>query len=182
MKRIGNVKTTTYDAGFGFRVDIVETVDYANGTELYEVWIHRPDYGVKDLMYGLSKKNVPTIKGVLKIIEANLLEHMRSYDDEYCDDDVDRSYDEDFDDDIKVIPYVETEEDVREATELKKRFAQFVREHFADTKFSDKVEGFLDYAMNNYGTGWWVGMNKAGRLFDMVSIAENLVQWNHMDD
>lgn len=48
MKKL-EIKTTTYDCGDGFRIDIVET------DEEQEAWLYHKDYGVKELMFGVDK-------------------------------------------------------------------------------------------------------------------------------
>ncbi len=76
MKRT-EIKTITYDTGFrNFMVDVVET-DYG-----YEAYLYKSDHGIKDLMFGLQEKDIDEF---VETVEANLLEHMSFYEEEYCD-------------------------------------------------------------------------------------------------
>ena len=199
MKRFKGNKTVTYEADYGFMVDIVDTVDDRNGCAYWDVWLYRKHFGYKMSMFGLMKTDHPTIKSILSIIEANLPDYYPDYDEQFCQhDDVDRSYEDDYEyedcddgaiccpvcgsDDVEVIQYKETEDDVKKAEELKGQYAQFVRDHLVTERFGERVDEFIDYKINNCGTGWWVGLNDAGMLFDMTIIAQDFAGWVHMDD
>lgn len=55
MQRRANINTTTYDAGDGFMVDIVECFAGKNDEEeIYEAWLYMRDYGIKKSMYGMA--------------------------------------------------------------------------------------------------------------------------------
>lgn len=76
MKRT-EIKTVTYDTEFrNFMVDVVET-EYG-----YEAYLYKSNNGIKDLMFGLQEKDIDEF---VEIVEANLLEHMSIYEEEYCD-------------------------------------------------------------------------------------------------
>lgn len=76
MKRT-EIKTITYDTGLrNFMVDIVVT-EYG-----YEAFLYKSNYGVKSLMFGLQEKDIDVF---VEIVEANLLDYMSIYEENYCD-------------------------------------------------------------------------------------------------
>ena len=79
MKKRTEIKITTYDAGDGFLVDIVERIN--NGEPIYEAFLYRDDNGVKDLMFGYFKKNT-TRKEFMEMVECSLYEYEAQYDDD----------------------------------------------------------------------------------------------------
>lgn len=83
MKRTTKTKTSTYDTGIGFLVDVVDTIDERNNIPLWDIWLYRKSYGVKRNMFGLIKAQTPTEREVLKVVQDNLLEYMMAYDEEY---------------------------------------------------------------------------------------------------
>lgn len=100
MKRRDEIKTHTFEADYGFMVDIVEENDKRCGEALWSVFLYREGFGVKMHMFGLPKHLTPTIEEAINIVEGNLPEYYGDYDDEYAQyDNVDRSYEDDDDDD-----------------------------------------------------------------------------------
>ena len=97
MKRAKGIKTVTYEADYGFMVDIVDNVDDRNGCAVWDVFLYRKHFGYKMHMFGLMKDdNHPTIKSILDIVDCNLPEYYPDYDEQFCQyDDVDRSYEDD---------------------------------------------------------------------------------------
>ena len=77
MKRIDSLKTTTYEDG-DFLIDIVETAD------VYEAWLYRKDYGVKDLMFGMLKKDYSEDR-FLNFVIVNLEWHEEFYDKDHAE-------------------------------------------------------------------------------------------------
>lgn len=76
MKRTNTV-TITYDVEFqDFMVDVVKT-DYG-----YEAYLYKSTYGVRDLMFGLQEDD---LEKFIDIVEANLVEYMHMYNEEYGD-------------------------------------------------------------------------------------------------
>lgn len=67
-----NIKTTSYEIGTKFMVDIVET------DNTYHAWIYRKDYGVKCLMFGVRKKQQKKASFILTVIN-NLPDYMNVY-------------------------------------------------------------------------------------------------------
>ena len=109
MKARKEFKVKTYEADYGFLVDVVDTVDSRNGIRLWEAWLYRENHDSKMHMFGLYRENVPTIREFVKIVEANLPEYYPDYDERYCQyDAVDRSYEDDYeydeDDDCECCP------------------------------------------------------------------------------
>ena len=98
MKRRTDIKVKTYEADYGFMVDIVDNVDERNGIAEWDVWLYRKNIGYKMHMFGLLKEYNHTIKQILEIIERNLPEYYPDYDEQFCQyDDVDRGYEDDYD-------------------------------------------------------------------------------------
>lgn len=60
-----------------FWVDIVELED------CYEAWLQHKDYGISDMMFGLSKET--GLDYFLEIVEVNLDEYEEDYMAEYAD-------------------------------------------------------------------------------------------------
>lgn len=97
MKRRTEIKTKTYEADYGFMVDIVDDVDRRCGEAVWSVYLYREDLSVKVFMFGLLKSATPTLREVVGIVKANLPEYYGDYDEEYARyDDVDRSYADDY--------------------------------------------------------------------------------------
>ena len=70
-----DIKTITYDVEFrNFMVDVVET-DFG-----FEAYIYKNDHGIKSLMFGIGEKD---INKFMEFVEANLLEYMSKYEDDY---------------------------------------------------------------------------------------------------
>lgn len=69
-------------------VEVVEN-DFAE----VEFWLQKKDYGVKSLMFGFDKKALLKMCGehttyedmLLDLIRANILNHIRLYEDDYAD-------------------------------------------------------------------------------------------------
>lgn len=98
MKRAKGIKTVTFEAEYGFMVDIVDTVDERNGCALWDIFLYRKNMAVKMGMFGLLKENTPTLTDVKNIVEANLPEYYPDYDEQYCQyDEVDQGYLDDYD-------------------------------------------------------------------------------------
>lgn len=77
LQKITNLIPTTYDAGDGFRIDVV------SDPKEHEIWIYHKDYAVKMLMFG-----IPTDQqygDLIKILEANMEEYKDIYKKEYFD-------------------------------------------------------------------------------------------------
>ena len=72
LKLIKNVKTETYDAGHGYRVDITED------GEIYEMWIYHKDYSVKDHCFGLPSDTTQKDK-FMEAAEAMLPDAIEDY-------------------------------------------------------------------------------------------------------
>lgn len=75
MKKL-EIRTTTYEAREGFRVDIVEKPVGP------EAWLYHEHYGIKDLMFGGVWEQV-TMESFLDVVEANLEEYIEDYREEY---------------------------------------------------------------------------------------------------
>lgn len=76
MKRIVTQTTETFDAGSGFRMDVVITSD------CYEAWIYHESIGIKVLMFGLPKDQ-QTYKKAVEIMKDNFTGYISDYTDEY---------------------------------------------------------------------------------------------------
>lgn len=97
MKRMAGIKTKTYEAEYGFMVDIVDGYHWISINPSWEIYLYRAEFGTKEYMFGLPKGQTPTIKEVIEIVEANLPTYYKSYDDEFAEyDDVNRGYLEDY--------------------------------------------------------------------------------------
>ena len=82
MVKIDNIKTTTYDAGDGWRVDIVEMPGE------YEAYLYREDYGVKSLMFGCpidQNGEHWTVERFAELVQDGLDEYKAQYDNDYTD-------------------------------------------------------------------------------------------------
>ena len=82
MVKIDNIKTTTYDAGDGWRVDIIEMPGE------YDAFLYKENYGVKSLMFGCpitQNGEHWTVKRFIDLVEGNLPEYMATYKEEYMD-------------------------------------------------------------------------------------------------
>lgn len=55
MKKV-NIKTTTYDIGDGFRVDITQE------QQMTEAWIYHEDYGIKEYIFGRENYSLTEMK------------------------------------------------------------------------------------------------------------------------
>ena len=75
MKK-SDISITTYECG-EYLVDIVTTGDS------YEAWIYRKEFGVKDLMFLVQKKQ-QTLDEFLEIVEANVEDYGENYDEGYA--------------------------------------------------------------------------------------------------
>lgn len=74
MKKL-NIITETYDAGNGFRIEVVQEGN------LFEAWIYHKDYGIKALMFGAED----TKENFMQLVETGLDEEMEYYEEEYMD-------------------------------------------------------------------------------------------------
>lgn len=93
LKEVITYNVTTYKAEYGFFVDVIDEMEEETGENMWSVWLYRDEIGFKCYMFGLLQKDVPTIPGLLGIIERNLMDHYKYYDDKLCThDDVDRGY------------------------------------------------------------------------------------------
>lgn len=77
MKQIENLIKETYSDG-EFIIEISDT------GELWDVYISHSDYGIKMKMFGLLKDR-QSYADVVKIVEANLPEYERQYNEEFMD-------------------------------------------------------------------------------------------------
>lgn len=96
MRKI-ELTTVTFEADFGFMIDIVNNATAKYPT--WDVWLYRKDYGIKSYMFGLPKEQTPTLEDAISITEGNLVDHSyySYYDDEYAQD-ADREYEEEDED------------------------------------------------------------------------------------
>lgn len=93
MKAREDIKTVTFEAEYGFMVDIVDTKFWTNHEPVWDVYLYRDCIGEKMYMFGLPKAQNPILESVIPIVEANLPDYYSDYDEEYCQcDDVDRGY------------------------------------------------------------------------------------------
>lgn len=76
MKQIMN-KTTTYRVDEHYLVDIVEFPD-----NLKEAWLYHDSYGTKTFMFGTCME---TLSSFLEIVERNLPDYIKTYNQEYVD-------------------------------------------------------------------------------------------------
>lgn len=98
MKRRRDIKTTTFEADYGFMVEIVDTKFGKNNDSIWDIFIYREEYGIKMSIFSLLKNQTPTIEDVIEIVEANLPDYYSLYDEDYCEyDEVDRGYEDDYD-------------------------------------------------------------------------------------
>lgn len=98
MKRRTDIKITTFEADYGFMVEIVDTKFGKNNDPIWDIFIYREGYGIKMDIFGLLKNQTPTIEEAIEIIEANLPNYYSLYDENYCEyDEVDRGYEDDYD-------------------------------------------------------------------------------------
>ena len=98
MKKMDDIKTVTFEAEYGFLVDIVDNKDWINNEPVWEVWLYRNNIGYKMHMFGLPKEQNPDIAEVIDIVERNLPEYYPDYDEQFCQyDEVDRGYEDDYD-------------------------------------------------------------------------------------
>lgn len=75
MKKLTSYKTETFSYKKDYRIDVVTMKD------MYEAWIYRKDYGTKNLMFGVYKRN-ETYEGFLDLVEANADDYVTIYNDE----------------------------------------------------------------------------------------------------
>lgn len=93
LKEVITYNVTTYKADYGFFVDVIDEMEEETGENMWSVWLYRDEIGFKYYMFGLPQKDVPTIPGLLGIIERTLMDHYKYYDDKLCPhDDVNRGY------------------------------------------------------------------------------------------
>lgn len=98
MKKRKDIKTTTFEADYGFMVDIVDAKFWTNNEPFWDVYLYRKDYGVKMGMFGLPKNQTATLEEAIEIVETNLPEYYGLYDEEFCEyDEIDRGYKDDYD-------------------------------------------------------------------------------------
>ena len=87
MEKVKTMTTETYTYGGGFLIDVVtETVK--DGSLMWSAWIYHEDYGVKDLVFGVSSY-YDTEEGFLEKVENVLPQHIGWYWKEYMHDDLD---------------------------------------------------------------------------------------------
>ena len=77
MRKAKDITITTFCDG-DFLIDIVET------DKAWEAWLYRKDYGVKDLMFGMSKKDYSEDR-FLDFVMVNLEWHEEFYDKEHSE-------------------------------------------------------------------------------------------------
>jgi len=91
MKKIENIKTTTYDYDGNFFVEIVDNSNNENFTKYsedifdnrcYQLWLYHKSIGIKMYMYGISKDCVASIDELLNIIERDIDGYIKMYFDE----------------------------------------------------------------------------------------------------
>lgn len=98
MKRRDDIKTVTFEAEYGFMVDVVDNKDWINHEPVWDVWLYRDSIGYKMYMFGFPKDQTPDIEEVIEITERNLPEYYPDYDEQFCQyDEVNRGYEEDYD-------------------------------------------------------------------------------------
>ena len=87
MERTKTPETRTYRDG-DFIVEIVKT--NWRGEAVFECWLSAPNYGIKELMFGLPIEQPDGIRYdwelAEQVVEANLEEYEDSYREEYMDD------------------------------------------------------------------------------------------------
>ena len=81
MKK-SNFKTETFTWDGGFMVDVVTTSD------TYEAWIYHKDYGIKELMFGMPKKQ-QSYEKFIEIVEWNVDDDIFAYMEQHMDGDFD---------------------------------------------------------------------------------------------
>ena len=82
MKKIEEIKTTTYDAGDGWKVDITEMPGK------YEAFLYPENCGVKMLMFSWPTEQNDghwTVERFIDLVEGNLPEYIATYKNEYMD-------------------------------------------------------------------------------------------------
>lgn len=62
--------------------DVDYSVEVIESDQEVEFWLQKKDYGVKSLMFGISKQNDVAIN-YLDLIRANILNHIRIYESQY---------------------------------------------------------------------------------------------------
>ena len=93
LKEAVTYNVTSYEAGYGFMVDIVDDFEESSGTDMWSAWLYRKNIGVKSYIEGRPRSQVHTVTAFLAEIENILVEMFKMYDDEFCrEDDVDRGY------------------------------------------------------------------------------------------
>lgn len=75
--KILNIKTTTYDVGDGFRVDIVQDGKH------FDAYIFHQDYGIKTHMFGVA---TGTVDEFVSLVEGSLEEDKAIYEEDYMND------------------------------------------------------------------------------------------------
>ena len=70
MKKRKDIKTTIFEADYGFMVDIVDAKFWTNNEPFWDVYLYRKDYGVKMGMFGLPKNQTPTLEEAIAAANA----------------------------------------------------------------------------------------------------------------
>lgn len=73
-----NYKTSTYDMGRGWRMDIVIF------GKTYEAWVYKKDMCVKNFMFGMEEKYAQSEEYFTELAVANFDEHKKFYQMDYC--------------------------------------------------------------------------------------------------
>lgn len=72
-------RVKTYRFENNWLVDIIKTEDKKTSEPLYDVWLYRDDYGVKDYMFGLYLKDLNGLEELLDIIESQIDDYKKIY-------------------------------------------------------------------------------------------------------
>ena len=95
MKKRDDIRTVTFEAEYGFMVDIVDNKFWSNDEPTWDIFLYRDNICYKMYMFGLPKEQTPNIDQVIDIVEANLMDYYPYYDEEFCRyDDVDHGYED----------------------------------------------------------------------------------------
>ena len=73
-----DIKTTTYRDG-DWLIDIVDNKG------MWEIWLNHIQYGIKNMMFGLYKKDIVSYDALISTIENNLPTYKAMYANEWFD-------------------------------------------------------------------------------------------------
>lgn len=76
-----NIKRYEVEYFEGFILEVEEK------GEMVKYWLGYKNYGIKSFMFGLFKKDVPSLKDILDIAMANLPHYIESYNEDYVEGD-----------------------------------------------------------------------------------------------